>query len=274
MIRNSNRVFAVTAKRNQELVEANKALPTFERELTATSRRLSKFADNTDPVVQELIPAAKQASPTLVSIAETAPDLDKLVRAVPPLVDASEKGLPATTAFIKQVRAFLPELSSPLAQLAPVLDRANLYRNDIASFLANTAAAVGLKDLINDGSARSNVARVTNPLNPEGLSLYQNRLPTTRQNPYPLPLAGLSAATGRAVYDSRSCGGDLNFTVNGDGQIADELAKAILDRALYGGTVQSGPCVQQLRFDVDGNITRFPQVKPDPAGLRAGLPVP
>jgi len=275
MIRNSNRVFGVTARRNDELVESFKALPTFERELTATTRRLSAFAKNTDPVVQDLIPAAKQASPTLVAVAKSAPDLEALMRAVPPLVQVSEKGLPATTAFIKQVRAFLPELSAPLSQLAPVLDSANLYRNDVTAFLANTAAATNLKAAVGVTGGTSRVVRITSPLNPEGLSLSDRLLPTTRQNAYPLPLAGLKLASGGLdVYDSRACGGELNFTATSGGNIPEPLLQSIIDTALAGGKVESGKCEQQPRFDVNGTITRFPQVRANPAGLQAGPPVP
>lgn len=276
MIRNSNRVFAVTGRRNNEIVEATKALPTFERELTATTRRLSRFAKDTDPVVQELIPAAKQISPTLVAIAKSAPDLEALIRAVPPLVQASEKGLPATTEFLKQVRGFLPELSSPLAQLAPILDEANLYRNDVTAFLANTVAATNLSQPVGVSGGRSRILRTTAPQNPEDLSLYDRLLPTTRQNAYPLPLGSLKLGTegGMDVYDSRACGGELNFTASTGGNMPDALLQAVVDTALYGGKVESGRCVQQPRFNVNGNITRFPQVRANPAGLQAGAPVP
>lgn len=276
LITNSNRVFATTGNRNTELADAIKALPTFERELTATVKRLSAYAKNTDPLVKELIPAAKQASPTLQAAARSAPDMAALVKGVGPLVDASEKGLPATTEFVKQLRAFLPELSAPLSNLAPVLDRANLYRNDITAVLGNATAALNLRALIGDSNELSFVLRVTNPLTPESMSLYEHRLPTTRQNAYTLPGAGLKLASagGLDVYDSRSCGGPLNVTLDADGHMEDALIQSLLKYAFSGGTVPSGKCEQQPRFDIDGNITRFPQVKANPAGLHAGLPVP
>lgn len=279
LITNSNKVFEVTGNRNTELADAIKALPTFERELTATAKRLTGFAENTDPVVQELIPAAKQASPTLEAVGRSAPDLAALVKSVDPLVKASDKGLPATTEFVKQLRAFLPELSAPLSQLAPVLDDANLYRNDISAVLGNATAVLQLTAPVGDSEKaedRAHVLRVTNPLNPEGMSLYSNRLPTTRQNAYALPFAGNALGTTGAleVYDNRSCGGDMTFTVDANGQMDDALLKSIVQYAFNGGTVTSAKCPQQNRFDIAGNITRFPQVNANPAGLQPGLPVP
>ena len=279
LIVNSNRVFEVTARRNSELAEAFKALPTFQRELNATTKRMTAYAENTDPLVKELIPAAEQAAPTLEVIGRTAPDMAALARSVAPLVDASEKGLPATTAFVKQLRAFLPELSTPLSQLAPVLDSANLYRNDITAMLANGTSVLQLTAPVGDSTKpedRAHVLRVTNPLNPEGMSLYFNRLPTTRQNAYALPHAGSALGTAGMldVYDNRSCGGDMTFSVDGNGMYNADLLAQIVKYAFTGGTVGSGKCTLQNRFDIGGNITRFPQVKANPAGLQPGPPVP
>jgi hypothetical protein len=154
-----------------------------------------------------------------------------------------------------------------------VLDGANLYRSDITALLANGAAALQLNDVIGASNSRSHVLRVTNPLNPENLSLYSSRLPTNRANAYALPQSG-KLTPNKLVYDARGCGPALNFTVENSGQLDDELIKNVVEFALAGGRVDNVPCVQQPRFDVNGTITRFPQVRANPAGLQAGLPVP
>ena len=51
------------------------AFPTFLRETRTTTRRLSRFAEDTDPLVTQLRPAARELSPTLVSLGAVAPDL-------------------------------------------------------------------------------------------------------------------------------------------------------------------------------------------------------
>lgn len=275
LISNSERVFSTTGRRNTELAEAIKALPTFQRELTATTKRLTKYAENTDPLVKELTPAARAATPVVQSVAKSAPNLAALARGVGPLVDASEKGLPATTEFLQQFRAFTSELDAPLSQLAPVLDEANLYRQEITSAIANASAALELEQRVNDDpKTKAHVLRVTTPLNPEGLSLYSNRLPTNRQNAYALPGAGKALGT-KPVYDARSCGPDLTITAEGsEANIDPTLLQQIIKYALNGGDVRAPTCSQQPRFDLGGTITRFLQVRADPAGLRAGLPVP
>ena len=75
LINNSGRVFATTAARDRELQEAFVALPTFEDESRLTLTRLAAFARNTDPLVTQLRPAARELSPTLDDLAALSPDL-------------------------------------------------------------------------------------------------------------------------------------------------------------------------------------------------------
>ena len=63
LVRNTDAVFSTTAARNQQLAETFVALPTFERESRATLRRLGEFADDTTPVLNQLMPAAKEFGP-------------------------------------------------------------------------------------------------------------------------------------------------------------------------------------------------------------------
>ena len=67
LIQNSQTVFSTTARRNQDLEQLFRILPTFQRESRATLERLNSFAANTDPLVQQLRPAARELSPTLVA---------------------------------------------------------------------------------------------------------------------------------------------------------------------------------------------------------------
>src|SRR5215211_1219085 len=68
LIRNANRVFATTAARDEQLKESFIALPTFEDESRVTVRRLAQFATDTDPLVTQLRPAARELSPTLIDL--------------------------------------------------------------------------------------------------------------------------------------------------------------------------------------------------------------
>ena len=68
LITNSNRVFETTAARDEQLADTFVAFPTFLREARTTTRRLTQFAQNTDPLVTQLRPAARQLSPTLENV--------------------------------------------------------------------------------------------------------------------------------------------------------------------------------------------------------------
>ncbi len=277
LVTSSNRVFATTARRNQELAAAFKALPTFERESSTTLRRLTKFANTTDPLVKELQPAAEQLSPTLVSLAKTAPDLKQLMQAIDPLVKASDRGLPATQKFLEGLKPLLAELNGPLANLNPILDGANLYRSDITALLGNATAATNYNTSINGEQPFSRVLRTAPPLFPESISTYRNRLPTNRANAYALPGAGSALPTGLAEF-LVSPGCQTSFTFNVPDPDPSVMTKTLRDTivkiALSGGTVNAPPCNQQPRYDLAGTLTRFPQVKANVSGLQAGLPQP
>ena len=62
LIRNSNVVFQTTADRDEELRQIFQIFPTFLEESRLTLNRLETFAADTDPLMVQLIPAARQLS--------------------------------------------------------------------------------------------------------------------------------------------------------------------------------------------------------------------
>ena len=65
LIRNSNRTWEAIASRDAEFADTFRVFPTFLREGRATTERLTEFADDTDPLIDQLRPAARELSPTL-----------------------------------------------------------------------------------------------------------------------------------------------------------------------------------------------------------------
>ena len=61
LIRNSNRVWEAVASRDQQLADTFRVLPTFLREGRETTRRLTRFAEVSDPLITQLRPAARAA---------------------------------------------------------------------------------------------------------------------------------------------------------------------------------------------------------------------
>lgn len=201
LIENSNSVFGALASRDSDLQAAFRALPTFEDESRKTFERLDEFQRETDPLVTQLRPAARELSPTLQDLEDLAPDLRDLLLELQPLIDASKEGFPAAEQTLEDARPLLGQLVPATAQLTPATDFIGLYKRELTSFFANAGSATQARD------ARTGLhyLRTSNPLNPENLAVYPNRLPSNRPNPYALPGHFDQINQGLPVYENRQC---------------------------------------------------------------------
>jgi ABC-type transporter Mla subunit MlaD len=279
LIDNSNQVFATTAARDRQLQEAFIALPTFEDESRKTVLRLADFARNTDPLVDQLRPAARELSPTLIDLEGLAPDLKKLFVELNPLIDASKKGFPAAQRVLHDLRPLLGQIDPAARQLVPILDWLGLYKRELTAFFANTVAATQGK------TPGDNVhyLRTTNPLNPENLAVYPKRLPTNRPNPYAKPGAFTKLAQGLLVYENRHCTGgpspqvtnlvpavpdlpvvgDVGDLVPDPNQLISDDLLARIQKFAFAGAGQNVPapaCTKQAPFTFGGETTQYPHV--------------
>jgi phospholipid/cholesterol/gamma-HCH transport system substrate-binding protein len=204
---NGNRVFETTAARDRELRELFTVFPTFNRESAITVRRLREFAIDTDPLIDQLRPAARELSPTLQHLSALAPDLKLLFRDLDPLIVASRRGIPATQQFIEDLRPALGEFDPLLKQLNPIANWLSEYRSEIRAFFANSPAAT--QATTPDGV---HYLRTSNPQNPENLAVYPRRIGSNRPNAYMKPrgfdnLDRTSAEDpGLLAYETRHCG--------------------------------------------------------------------
>ncbi|MBX5442357.1 MAG: MCE family protein [Solirubrobacteraceae bacterium] len=221
LIRNANAVFETTARRDEDLKALFRALPTFEDESERTVRRLTAFARETDPLVDQLRPAARELSPTLRQLDALAPDLNALFRDLDPLIDASERGLPAVQRFLDRFAPFLGEFDAPLRQLNPILAFLGEYRSELTAFFANPVAATQATSPDVDGNP-VHYLRTINPVTPENLAIYPRRLPSNRANPYMKPREFLNLMRGMASYETRQCASGFPAFVQ-----TSELAEAI-----------------------------------------------
>src|SRR5918998_90033 len=200
LIENSNRVFQATAARDEELKEAFVALPTFERESAVTLERLAEFSVDTDPLVTQLRPAARELSPTLRDLGALAPDLEVFFRELGPLIDASRTGFPAAERVLEDARPLIAQLDPAMRQLGPIVDFLGLYKPELTAFFANTPAATNAKD-----PQGIHYLRTTNPLNAENLAVYPRRIGTNRPNPYQKPGNFDQLSRGLPVFEDRHC---------------------------------------------------------------------
>ena len=269
LIRNSNRTWRAIASRDKQLADTFTVFPTFLRESRATTRRVTSFAHVTNPLVTQLRPAARQISPTLISLDKLSPDLRGFFQDLGPLVRVSRAGLPATRQVLDNTRPLLRRLDPFLRELTPVVDYLGLYKREIAGFFANDSAATQAVGNGFSSSAQLHYLRVMNPLNPEIMTGYSSRLGTNRYNPYTEPGAYDRLGQGQPlpVFGNYLCTSNPTPTPpeaneNLSQRLSDEIKKFV-----YGiGTGNEGrapPCVEQAPLGrLVGQPGRYPHVEP------------
>jgi phospholipid/cholesterol/gamma-HCH transport system substrate-binding protein len=276
LIVNSNRVWEAVASRDAQLADTFRVFPTFLREGRATTERLTAFADDTNPLIDQLRPAARELSPTLVDLERLAPDLRGLFRDLDPLVRVSRRGLPATERVLEDTRPLLARLDPWLGELIPIIDYLGLYRREVAAFFANDSAVTQLQEPAFSSSERVHLLRVSNPLNPEIMAGYPGRLSTNRSNPYVEPGGYDKLRTeGRLeVYGDYLCTSNPvpSWPPADPGPLDPDLIP-LIDKYVFGGTENRGkapPCDQQPPLGrLVGQSGIFPRLEPLPAGATA-----
>jgi len=264
LIRNSNQTWEATARRDAELADTFRVLPTFLREGRTTTRRLTAFAEDTDPLIDQLRPAARELSPTLQDLDKLSPDLRNLMRALDPLVRVSRTGLPATSEALDNTRPFLGRVDTFLREFTPIIDYLGLYKREIAAFFANDSAVTQAKE-----GNLPRYLRTQNPVNPEIMAAYPNRLATNRSNPYPVPGGASELSTYLKTFGTHLCG---TTPVPAPPAASPALAQSIvdvLDYYAFGGTKNRGaapPCTPQpaLGPQTNGGAGLFPRLQPLP----------
>jgi phospholipid/cholesterol/gamma-HCH transport system substrate-binding protein len=271
LIVNSNRVWEAVASRDQQLAETFRVLPTFLREGRTTTERTTAFARDTDPLIDQLRPAARELSPTLIELDRLAPDLRGFFGDLGPFVRVARRGLPATEQVLDNTRPILRRLDPFLRQLTPVVDYLGLYRREIAAFFANDSAVTQASQPGFGTNRPLHYLRVMNPLNPEVMTGYANRLSTNRSNPYTEPGAYDRLAAGRPlpVFDASLC--TSNPVPAAPAPVEPYMPADLVSRVnefVYGAPNNVGrapPCVpQQPLGRLLGQDGAYPRLQPLP----------
>jgi phospholipid/cholesterol/gamma-HCH transport system substrate-binding protein len=245
LIVNSNRLFEATAQRDAELADTFRVFPTFLEESRVTTDRLTEFSNDTDPLVTQLRPAARELSPTLISLAGLAPDLKAFFRDLDPLITVSKEGLPALEDFLNETTPLLAQIDPFLRQLNPILDYLGEYKSEITAFFANDVAATQATERPIGGSDPVHYLRTTNPVNPENLAAWPYRLATNRSNPYTEPRGYAKLKNGLEVFDDYYC-----------------TENAVAPISPLAGTVLSDDLLQQIQDYIYGGLSNG-NVAPD-----------
>jgi phospholipid/cholesterol/gamma-HCH transport system substrate-binding protein len=275
MVRNLDTVLATTGRRDRELQESFTALPTFQREARQTLQRLDRFADNANPLVDQLRPAARELSPTLTDLRVLAPDLRALLRDLGPLITASRTGFPATQRLLDELKPFLAQVHPTLQQVVPILQFLAPYKREITAFFANSTAAtqaVAPVGEVGGGERRVHYLRTANPINPEILAAYPRRIGSNRPNPYTLPGTFDQLASGLPQFETRQCGRGAPVLSQFSepvlagilGQKPVDTISGILQPATNSTQVPAPPCKQQGNYDFQGKSSQYPKIDPLP----------
>jgi phospholipid/cholesterol/gamma-HCH transport system substrate-binding protein len=262
-IRNSNSTFAATAAEDAALAATIRAFPAFLIQTRSTISRLTRFAQTTKPLIDEFRPAAVQLSPALESTVTLAPELRDLMVDLGPLTTAARAGVPALENFLTASVPWLARLKPYLGGLVPVIDYVNTYRREIAAFFANSAATTQATSLNAAQTTAFHYLRISNPINPEVLTPYQNRLSSNRGNPYIAPGGYSQLVNGLSVFGGYLCTNNPQPTI---GPSIDPATAAILQSAYYTANPGGPPCNAQpmLGTLTTGQLQSFPHLTPLP----------
>ena len=261
LVNNANTTFSATAAQAAALAATIKAFPPFLTASKTTIDRVTRFANTTKPLVDELRPAAVKLSPALESVAVLAPELNSLLVNVGPLTSASKAGVPAVQQFLNDSVPLLTRLTPYLGGVIPVIDYINTYRREIAAFFANGTATTQATLPGNVTSAKLHYVRVSSPLNPETLTDYSTRLDSNRGNPYLVPGGYSSLVQGLPVFASNLCTNNPQPTI---GPTISASIAAVLSSVYYTTDSSGPPCraQQPLGEATTGQTQAFPQLQP------------
>ncbi len=261
LIVNSNNVFSTTAQRDRQISETFIALPTFIQESKKTLRRFESYAANTNPLITDLHPWARQASTTLRSLQDLAPEFNYFMQALGPAVTASKAGFPAGTRFLDDLRPLLGQLDPFLRNFNPFLRWLGLYRQEFSAFFANITASLGYNDKPGDDVR---ALRLSVPVNPETLASYPRRIGPNRANAYFAPGAYRKLPSGLEMFDSRNCAnGGYPDLAPASPTFSEDLRNRIIEFFYQGTDGQASPCKQQAPITSGGETTQYPHVRED-----------
>jgi virulence factor Mce-like protein len=201
LITNGEAVFSETAQNQAKLAETFRVFPTFLNESKITMARLQSFAINTDPVIRQLDLVARDLSPTLHAVQVLSPYLRTLFVKLGPLIDVSQKGLPAYSQVLRGAIPTLGALGTFLEQLNPIVHWLGAHQQLISDFISNGAYGIAAKTTTFGGAGLTcpdpqtgksapcgHYLRQFGPTGAETFGIYQNRDPNNRGNTYPGPV--------------------------------------------------------------------------------------
>jgi phospholipid/cholesterol/gamma-HCH transport system substrate-binding protein len=217
LIESSNAVFQTTARRDRDIEAIFRAFPTFLDESRLTVERLKTFAENTDPLMRQLVPAAEQLSPTFIAISKLAPEAKGFFEGLLPVIDRAPAGFAAgRKIFRDEFPPLLRAVDPFLRNLNPIFTGLKLYRREFTAFFANLAATFGARLTVeNTRGENLRYLRTMGPIIAETFSTYPNRLSINRHSAYSPPRWAEGLVSGTLPgFDTRQCSSGVTATID------------------------------------------------------------
>jgi|SRR6186997_757277 len=211
LIQSSNAVFGTTARRSRDIEALFRAFPTFLDESRLTVNRLKGFSVEADPLMRQLVPAAEELSPTLISLSKLAPESKAFFEGLGPVIKRAPTGFAALREIFRDEFPPLLRAIDPFVRnLNPILVGLKLYKSEVTAFFGNLAATFSGELPPEQGAPESaerpHYLRVIGPMNPETLSAFPRRLAINRNSAYSPPKWAEDLADGSLPsFDTRQC---------------------------------------------------------------------
>jgi phospholipid/cholesterol/gamma-HCH transport system substrate-binding protein len=271
LIVGSDNTFDALADQDRALAETFQIFPTFQRETRLTLERLDQFQANTRPLVEDLIPVARDLSPTLHSIRQLSPNLRSLFVSLGRLERASKRGLPALRDVLNGLGPLFDQLDPFLANLNPVIRYLNFQRGSVVDFLVSPGVALSgrFQGAKSDPAPRHGLRQLPYTSS-EALAIYPNRVPTNRGNAYlpPNALASYTSAK-NGIFPNFDCK-NTDYTPTGTDTDEDQILPGQSVEGVNNGNPPDAafaPCfATTFPNPKDGNFGdgRAPQLFADP----------
>ena len=264
VITNSNETFDALATQERSLAEIFQILPTFQRESRLTFERLDDFQANTRPLVQDLIPVARDLSPTLASIRRLSPNLRSLFFDLDELNKAAKKGLPATRKYLEGFGPLFDQVDPSLAELNPIISYLTYFRSFIGDFFAGPPAGLaGTLTPLEGQPAPRRALRQLSYVGAESLAVHPARLSTNRGNGYIEPDSLDATAASSGIFKNFDCK-NTDYSPTSQDPDEQEVTAAKPVEGLPDVGVSYAPCIIKEDFPDEFGGGRAPNLFPDP----------
>ncbi|MCK9250525.1 MAG: MlaD family protein [Solirubrobacteraceae bacterium] len=251
LVRSGARIVEETSAVTGPLRETVRIFPTLLDETRSTLAVARAAAADARPALAALRPVTPLIRPALRDLAVVAPQLERTLVELGPIMRRADTGLPALRRILDATGPLMDSLAPVTQDLLPVAKYLEAYRREIGVVFANSAAAINASAPDMHGVQRTYL-RFSAPLNGEAIMGYPQRVPSNRHNAYPAP-GELSQYGPGGTPATFSCANAANPPAG---------LSIILD--LQGNV----PCRTQRPLTFEGTSSQFPRVP------RAEAPTP